>query len=122
MIDIDFFKNVNDTKGHDVGDYVLQELVRLLQRSIRHTDRLVRWGGEEFVILIQIDGRIGLQRAMQHICQVIEAHTFEHIGHMTCSIGTTLYDAGETIEQTLKRADEALYKAKANGRNQVVYN
>jgi len=120
FLDIDYFKRVNDTYGHDVGDYVLQELVKTIQAHIQESDQFIRWGGEEFILITQTKSFQTLQEKLETIRKLIENTKFKTIGYQTCSIGATIYNTNETIEATIKRADQALYKAKENGRNGVV--
>ncbi len=120
IIDIDLFKRVNDTYGHDTGDRVLMEFASRIDRYSRKEDILIRWGGEEFVLSMKVKEPAGLQTALEHIRQVIAAEPFEGVGSLTCSIGGTLYREGEEIGETIKRADEALYLAKERGRNCTV--
>jgi len=120
MIDIDFFKQVNDTYGHDVGDSVLIELVQEVNSFSRDEDILIRWGGEEFLFVIKVKSKEDLIKSLEHIQQNIGKHTFKHIGKLTCSIGGACYMENEDIYTTLKRADIALYEAKATGRNKVI--
>ncbi len=118
--DIDHFKRVNDTYGHDVGDYVLRELVKRVKESVRESDYLIRWGGEEFIILISVDTNREVRRAAEHLRSMIEHLKLEHIGRATCSFGTTLFDyKHEDVHSAIKRADDALYLSKTNGRNRV---
>ncbi len=119
LIDIDHFKEVNDSYGHLVGDQVLVNLVTLLQTNIRDTDSLARWGGEEFVILCPgINGGQALQLA-EKIRAVVSKHDFRPVGHITLSIGATELLPGESFDQGILRADEALYRAKENGRDRA---
>ncbi|MDQ6978041.1 MAG: GGDEF domain-containing protein [Ghiorsea sp.] len=122
MLDIDFFKKVNDTYGHDAGDEVLIKIADLLKQSVRSTDMVARLGGEEFcIVLANTATKQGIQLA-ENIRQKIEAQTFEsQHGKMqvTISIGIAERQINETINHWLKRADQALYHAKNNGRNQV---
>lgn len=120
MLDIDFFKKVNDLFGHCVGDYVLTELVNLINKVSRKDDILIRWGGEEFVMILKIDSHNDLNRVVENIRLTIEEHSFETVGHITCSIGVSIYKTSEEINETFVRADEALYIAKDSGRNQTV--
>ena len=119
MIDIDFFKKVNDTYGHNVGDTVLKQFTKYIKSTIRFDDFLIRWGGEEFILLINTTSDKTLFKIAEHIRQKIEKSSFDTVGNITCSIGITLYIPGENINQTIQRADEALYKSKENGRNKV---
>jgi diguanylate cyclase (GGDEF)-like protein len=120
FLDIDHFKQVNDTYGHAVGDKVLKHLVSTIRYSIRNDDLLIRWGGEEFLMIIETESMETLRRMAEHVRQRVEHEPFEVVGRITCSFGMTLHDANETLEQTIKRADEAMYKAKKGGRNRVV--
>jgi diguanylate cyclase (GGDEF)-like protein len=120
MLDIDHFKKVNDTHGHDVGDDVLIHFVKTIQKYSREEDILIRWGGEEFIFILKVDSRESLLKALEHIRKIIELEEFPTIGHKTCSIGGTLYFENEDIEQTIKRADIGVYEAKASGRNRVI--
>jgi len=123
MVDIDHFKEVNDTYGHDVGDTVLFSVASILQKNIREIDVLGRWGGEEFLILsphTQIEeGEILAEK----LRKAVEEHELETIGHKTCSFGVAVFNLqDESFKEVVKRADEALYRAKNNGRNCVVLN
>lgn len=120
MIDIDHFKNINDTFGHDVGDTVLKELTDLIKKSSRNDDVLVRWGGEEFIMLLKVDSLDILKQVVEHLRLVVQDHTFSIVKNLTCSFGATIYKEGDPIKKTIKIADEALYDAKANGRNMIV--
>lgn len=119
ILDIDFFKKVNDNYGHIVGDTILKELTKLATSSIRKKDFFIRWGGEEFIVLIESESIQSLLRALEHLRQRVQYNTFSDIGKLICSFGATLYRVGENIDTTIQRADKALYKAKENGRNQV---
>ncbi|MDX1401975.1 MAG: PleD family two-component system response regulator [Kiloniellales bacterium] len=127
MIDIDFFKNVNDTHGHAVGDIVLQSLTALLSKHLREFDMIARYGGEEFVIIMSdTDGKVALKVA-DRLRSIIASQTFAKDAldgglRITISLGcATATDPMETSESLLKRADDALYKAKKNGRNCTVF-
>lgn len=120
MMDIDRFKNVNDTFGHDIGDRVLKHLVSTVKYSIRSEDLLIRWGGEEFLLITETESIETLRRMAEHVRQRVENEPFAVVGKVTCSFGITLHIPNESVDQTLKRADIALYKAKENGRNRVV--
>lgn len=120
ILDIDYFKKINDTYGHDIGDSVLVELVTEITNFSRQDDRLIRWGGEEFLLLLKVNSSSDLLKVLEHIRLIISNHHFEHIDKLTCSIGASLYTQFEDIQSTIKRADVALYNAKANGRNNVI--
>ena len=120
MLDLDKFKGVNDNYGHDVGDAVLIHFVQIIQRYSREEDILVRWGGEEFIFILKVQCKEDLQKALNNLRKIIASEDFPTIGTQTCSMGASLYRGDEDIEKTIKRADEALYEAKLNGRNQVI--
>ena len=122
MFDIDKFKNVNDTFGHNMGDTVLKSLVKVVKQSIREKDLLIRWGGEEFIIVLEIESIEKLNQVAEHVRERITNYEFGEVGHLTCSFGITLNRPGETIDQTIERADTALYTAKNSGRDQVCKN
>ena len=119
MFDIDHFKNINDTYGHGVGDDVLKELVFCINNSIRSNDSLVRWGGEEFVILLSVSSMEQAYKIAQNLRNIVENHHFEGIEKLTCSFGVAINMPSEPILNCMKRVDEALYSSKANGRNRV---
>jgi len=121
MFDIDFFKKVNDTYGHDVGDYVLQEFSSIVSASIRDTDVFGRWGGEEFMLLAPYEEVEGAMNLAEKIRQAVENFEFESVKHITVSIGFTICHCYTEKEIVLKKVDDALYEAKEQGRNRVVY-
>ncbi len=118
ILDIDFFKKVNDTYGHLVGDDILRNLVKLIQKHIRDNDLFARWGGEEFVLAFDINIDRGMQIS-ESLRKHIETNFFDVVGHITCSFGVTEFKTTDTLESMTKRADEALYEAKKSGRNRV---
>ncbi len=123
LLDIDHFKRINDTHGHGVGDEVLREFAATLQRALRDTDVLARWGGEEFLLLINDTSpelaNIGLERARDMLAS---APLLAHMPDLqvTFSAGLTGYDDVEELSTCIERADQALYRAKAEGRNRTV--
>ena len=119
LFDIDHFKRVNDTFGHQVGDAALSELARLVTGKIRAHDVFARWGGEEFVILGVSSDMDGCLRLAEKLRGIIENHTFPGIEKVTCSFGVTVLRDDDTVVSLVKRVDEALYGAKQNGRNRV---
>ena len=123
MLDIDYFKRVNDTYGHQAGDRSLQMFAQVVQNSLRSTDLLARWGGEEFLVLLPDTdfsyGMACLERVRTQVAETMVAFGSVEI-QFTVSIGVTQYLEGDSIESTVDRADFALYAAKAQGRNQVV--
>ena len=120
MIDIDHFKRVNDTYGHDVGDIVLKQLVDVVKTQIRDTDIFARWGGEEFIVMARMSGISKAHSLAERIRESVEKAEFEIVGNITCSIGVASYVDGDTEKSIAKRVDEALYAAKESGRNRVV--
>ena len=119
MIDVDHFKNVNDTYGHQVGDVVLSELAALLADKVRKTDILGRYGGEEFIILMPSTSIESAYDIAERIRVHISIFKFTTTGKITCSIGVAEYHRGESAVSFVKRTDDALYMAKHNGRNKV---
>jgi diguanylate cyclase (GGDEF)-like protein/PAS domain S-box-containing protein len=119
MIDIDNFKKINDTFGHAIGDQILISSSQLLKNKARNTDSVIRWGGEEFLIIVP-DSRLqdGLEFA-ERIRKSIEQHTEEVVGRITASFGVAELSPDETTASLLNRADKALYKAKLDGKNCV---
>lgn len=120
MLDIDHFKNVNDNYGHNAGDKVLINFVKTVQRFSRKDDILIRWGGEEFILILKVESEKTLTKILEHLRKAIELQENPEICKITCSFGGTLYKNDEDIGETIKRADEAVYEAKRNGRNLVV--
>ena len=120
MFDIDHFKKVNDTYGHDAGDSVLQELSHLVLSNIRATDSFGRWGGEEFMLLLPYTSQEKIMEIAEKIRTLVQDHNFKYVEKITISMGATLYKKGEGISKILKRVDMALYEAKSHGRNNVV--
>jgi diguanylate cyclase (GGDEF)-like protein len=119
MFDIDRFKNVNDVHGHLIGDEVLIELAGLVEKNTRATDVFARWGGEEFVKVLP-NTKLKEARALaQSLRELIEKHVFVNDLKLTCSFGVAEFLQGDTQESVMKKADEALYRAKNNGRNRV---
>ena len=119
IIDIDHFKNFNDTHGHLVGDEVLIMLAQQVEKKVRKTDIFARWGGEEFVILFVEtaldDAKVTANNIREHIGQL----SHKTAGKVTASFGLTQYQEGDNLESLFKRCDDALYLAKENGRNRV---
>jgi polar amino acid transport system substrate-binding protein len=119
IIDLDYFKRVNDTYGHLVGDKVLIALARLLGDNIRSIDTVGRWGGEEFMIICPETDLSGATVLAEKIQSVIEHYDFPHIHTMTCSFGISESRQDDRIESVVARADSALYCAKEEGRNRI---
>ena len=120
LIDIDHFKNINDSFGHEVGDRVLCKIAQLLSSAIRETDTLVRWGGEEFIVIaLDMDEEM-LRNFCDKLRQKIEDGEYPVVGKVTVSIGATLLAQEDCQNTMLARADQALYAAKEKGRNTTV--
>lgn len=120
LLDIDHFKQVNDTYGHDVGDKVLVQLSKLLEKAVRNHDYASRWGGEEFLIACTAINDNDLLPIAETIRQRVSNTDFGLASDLTISLGCAIIQPNETIDQLVKRADVALYAAKNNGRNQTV--
>lgn len=125
MIDLDHFKNVNDSYGHPSGDAVLEELAKRIKNTIRPYDLAARFGGEEFVIILNDNNIEDSKTVAERIRVAVESEMFkipEKPGEIrcTCSIGLSMKGAKDSIQTLLDRADKCLYKAKEGGRNQVV--
>lgn len=121
LFDIDHFKDVNDQHGHLEGDRLLIQLVALVNKNIRQEDRLIRWGGEEFIIIGESKHIMDLETFTTHIRKLIENHQFDSKQpKISCSFGVTLFKPNQSFEEVLEIADEALYQAKESGRNKVI--
>jgi len=120
FFDIDFFKRVNDTYGHDVGDYVLENIANIVNAEIRASDIFARWGGEEFILFLpNTDIKRAVNVALK-LKNLIEKFAFSDIGSITCSFGVTTLKENDTKTTLLKRVDTLLYQAKSAGRNCVI--
>ena len=119
MFDIDHFKAVNDTYGHAAGDYVLKTLSQIAKGNIREIDYLIRWGGEEFVVIALDTDLRGAEVVAEKIRKTIENYNFDKVGRLTVSFGVTQFKQDDTEDSFMKRADDALYQAKEKGRNRV---
>jgi diguanylate cyclase (GGDEF)-like protein/hemerythrin-like metal-binding protein len=119
FLDIDHFKQVNDTYGHQAGDSVLYELVQVIGAAVRSSDVLFRWGGEEFVVLAPSTGYRARAVLAERMRSDVEQHRFAGVGKVMISLGVAEHIATETTEIWFRRVDEALYRAKDSGRNRV---
>lgn len=119
IVDIDYFKKVNDRFGHQVGDSVLVQVADVLKKHVRKADFVGRWGGEEFVVLAKGANLEQSFSLAQKLRVAISRYQFEEVGTMTASFGVSSYRQGDTQSSIFARADEALYSAKAHGRNAV---
>ncbi|HDZ3730671.1 TPA: CIA30 family protein [Vibrio harveyi] len=120
-MDLDKFKRVNDKYGHQMGDDILREFVMVISSSIQPEDRLVRWGGEEFVVFCPDTNVEQAVKKAEVIRQNVESHLWVHGEPLTCSIGVAQMQ-NERVSETMARADEVLYLAKRNGRNRIEVN
>lgn len=121
FIDIDFFKKINDTHGHSIGDRVLAELAGVLKESVREVDTVARYGGEEFVIVFNALNLEQGKQILERINETIISRSFSEIQiRLGISAGITQYIPKETIDQLLFRADSLLYQAKHSGRGQII--
>ncbi|MBU0665321.1 MAG: PAS domain S-box protein [Proteobacteria bacterium] len=119
MYDLDYFKRVNDTFGHDVGDYVLQAVTGLVKENIRVTDIVGRWGGEEFMVLMPQSDIQSARNTAEKLRLAIAEYHFDKVNKMTVSFGVTAFESQDDMKSLLKRVDDALYQAKKQGRNRV---
>lgn len=119
ILDLDHFKNVNDTWGHQVGDQVLVCTAQLLTARLRQTDCAGRWGGEEFMVICPDTDLEGARALAETLRQAITAQTFPTAGHQTASFGVACCTVGDQVKTLVSRADQALYEAKHLGRNRV---
>ena len=121
ILDIDYFKKVNDTYGHLYGDKVLIQIANILKYYSRESDFVGRWGGEEFMIICPETDINALTKVAENLRLKIETFEFEFSKKQSASFGLTINKQDDTVDTIVKRADEALYNAKANGRNRVEY-
>lgn len=120
MMDVDHFKRVNDTWGHDTGDEVLKRIAAIAVELVREPDSVYRWGGEEIIVLAPhtpLDGAVSLAEKLR---KAIAAEAFPRAGTVTASFGAAEFQPGEGVERWFKRVDQALYRAKNTGRDRVV--
>lgn len=124
IFDLDHFKQVNDTFGHSAGDTVLKTIAQEAQRNLRNIDHIARYGGEEFILILTNVEKDQAMICADRIRNMVKRITFDNMPptfRMTISVGVTEYKANEFIQQAINRADTALYRAKANGRDKVEY-
>jgi len=122
MFDIDNFKQINDTFGHDIGDCVLKEITFILEKTTRKYDQIIRWGGEEFIILCP---KLNLDEAFvlaQRVRETIELHKFEHNSTVTASFGVINLNKNEDLRAQVIKLDNNLYISKREGKNRVTKN
>ncbi|MEX2542776.1 MAG: GGDEF domain-containing protein [Trueperaceae bacterium] len=119
LLDLDHFKRVNDLYGHPVGDEVLREISALLLAESRTADHIGRWGGEEFIMILPNTARDAALTLAERVVTRVSMHEFARVGHVTVSAGGSCLEPAEQPESLVRRADDALYRAKAAGRNRV---
>lgn len=119
LVDIDFFKMINDEYGHNQGDITLKEIASILKTEVRESDHVGRWGGEEFLIICPETDINGAATLAEKLRNTINEYTFTNVGHRTASFGITTCSDDCTFESMINRADKALYTAKSEGRNNV---
>ena len=121
IFDIDFFKKINDDFGHQIGDEVLKDISNLVSNTIREHDTLVRWGGEEFIVLLPETDHDGVMNTADKIKEVVCQYENKNINRqITASFGLTVLKEDDNQNSIIKRADDALYEAKQTGRNKIV--
>ena len=120
ILDVDWFKTINDRFGHEAGDTALCAIAAAINRGLREYDICGRWGGEEFLILLPETPMAFARQVAQRVCDEIKATRFTFMTEcITASVGLSVYHAGERFSETLNRADAALLRAKANGRDRI---
>jgi diguanylate cyclase (GGDEF)-like protein/PAS domain S-box-containing protein len=120
LADLDHFKDVNDTFGHQIGDKVLQQVAAVMQRTVRETDVVGRWGGEEFMVVCRGSDAQDAGSLADRLRLAIQRHSFDPAGSKTCSFGIAPFDSALGVDSMVREADNALYKAKVAGRNRVM--
>ncbi len=124
MMDVDYFKSYNDRYGHSFGDQCLQHLVKVIQDTVRSSDDVIRWGGDEFLCILYDLNDLYAEKVCNKICEAVASHPIQHgeeALNMTVSIGYSgFHESDEDAEEVVKRADRALYDAKYHGRNQAM--
>lgn len=119
LIDIDKFKNINDNYGHQIGDEVLKVMAQILSENVRKIDVVGRWGGEEFMCIINVDEKGSLFQIAENLRRIVERTDIKIVNRITASFGCALSKKDITIEELIHNADSVLYKAKHRGRNRV---
>jgi len=119
MVDVDHFKQVNDQFGHQIGDEVLILVARILKNTFRGYDRVYRFGGEEFVVLLRSPDHAAAMQTVERFRQKMEQYRFPQVGRITVSVGLSGIGGGDAPDVVCNHADQAVYYAKRNGRNRV---
>jgi diguanylate cyclase (GGDEF)-like protein len=124
LSDIDNFKKVNDTYGHDFGDYVLTQVGGILKDGVRNQDHVCRWGGEEFLLVLpetDMTGGVVVSQKIQKVLREYQLVLGSVEAKVSLTFGVTLYDPFNEVDETVKRADELLYIGKKNGKDRIEY-
>jgi len=119
ILDVDGFKEINDTFGHQIGDRVLVDIGQILKYSLRQADVIGRWGGEEFILMCPVTELDGATNVAENLRARISKAHFDRVGNLSASFGVTSYTQGDSIRHLVERADQAMYQAKREGRNRV---
>jgi diguanylate cyclase (GGDEF)-like protein len=119
LMDIDHFKVINDTYGHNEGDEVLRIMTNAINCNLRKSDVFARWGGEEFILLMPETNLSGAKIAAEKVRELVSCQNYGIVGKVTVSVGVAVAGNDETLEHLVARADEKLYLAKENGRNRT---
>ena len=119
LFDVDNFKSINDTHGHNTGDAMLQLLAKIVKNSIRVNDTFGRWGGEEFLLVLPHMSIEQAQKACEKVRLLIAQSVFENVSALTCSFGLCAYEKGMSLDALVNRCDKAMYQAKLLGKNCV---
>jgi diguanylate cyclase (GGDEF)-like protein len=119
MIDVDFFKQINDTFGHNAGNEALISITQVLNGNKRSTDYLGRWGGDEFILLLTDTNISGAANLAEKLRGLVDNHLFPYCKHVTISLGASVYLDGDGLASFIERADAAMYRAKRGGRNRI---
>lgn len=123
MIDIDFFKKVNDTYGHDMGDRILEHVAQIIKKNVPHNSHVYRWGGEGFLVVLKTSDMAYCAEVCETIRRICEESVYKQAPlevAVTVSMGAAAGIKHQTIGECIKKADESLYAAKNNGRNRLV--
>lgn len=118
--DLDYFKNINDTYGHHIGDLVLKEYAQIISQRMRESDILFRWGGEEFVIILPNTFLADAEKVASSLVDSVRNHEFKEIGKITISVGVGEFNSDSSFGDNFKQIDDALYQAKSSGRDRYV--
>ncbi len=119
LLDIDYFKRINDTYGHNIGDQVLIQMAHVLLRTLRNIDIVCRWGGEEFIVFLPTASLVKAYTVSEKLRVSIEAFEIDIVGSVTASFGVSQVHEGDEMRDAIDRADKALYLAKSSGKNCV---